>query len=331
MIFNILNILFIVTVTVMISAELVKRVGVARILKIVLINIINIIAILVIAELAANIWAFGRITGHYSKVMSFAESYQHFHFRPVSGENYAQKPPVVLFGCSFTYGSGIEYAETLGYKLAGTLKRTVYNRGISTCGIQHAIWQLEHEPLLDRIPKPEYVIYTFIPDHIRRLDLFVLNYDAIKVSWFNYPYLRYYEKNGELVQDKSFLRQILYHSTFLKLAHVFCHKTDYPAFNTRYHQYIPLLDLHLKTLSGEIKKKWPNTKFIVLVYDNWLNSDLVEVYADLRKQGVTILDAGMIFGVPLGDEKYIVPNDIHPSGAAWDAIVPGLVKELLSL
>lgn len=113
------------------------------------------------------------IQPYYTKIYSFKDFYNNFKneewfFRSPSDLLYKNRP-IILFGCSFTYGQNLEQNQTMSYKLSQYTNRAVINRAHSGWGIQHMLWQLKNDKELTKIPNPEYIIYTFIPDHIGRL------------------------------------------------------------------------------------------------------------------------------------------------------------------
>ena len=56
-----------------------------------------------------------------------------FKFRPIEYKN-SEKRPIVLFGCSHTYGTNLGEKETFSYQLSNYTGRTVYNFAIPGAG-----------------------------------------------------------------------------------------------------------------------------------------------------------------------------------------------------
>lgn len=77
------------------------------------------------------------------------------------------KKAIITTGCSFTFGDGIEQRENFAYKLQKLTKRKVINRSILAIGPQHVLRDIQQYK--EEIFEPEYIIYTFISDHIRRI------------------------------------------------------------------------------------------------------------------------------------------------------------------
>ena len=79
---------------------------------------------------------------------------------------------VVFFGCSFTFGFGLNDNETIPYivqEKAGN-KFKVYNFGMDGYGTQQMLYVIDHN-IIDTILKfePKNFVYIVIPDHIYRM------------------------------------------------------------------------------------------------------------------------------------------------------------------
>ena len=85
-----------------------------------------------------------------------------------AGINYTNMP-VILFGCSYGWGVELNDNQTFQYKLSELTKRPVYNKSITGWGVQHMLYHLRQKDFYSTVPKPEYVIYLYITDHISRM------------------------------------------------------------------------------------------------------------------------------------------------------------------
>lgn len=311
--------------------------------------VINIVLVFLVLELGTLFWLRHRyrgvlsdhhVTGFYNRGREFDRQYADgINFRPISVPVVASgsKKPIVLFGCSQTWGENIGYEDTIGRKLSDLDKRTVYNRAYTGWGIQHMIFQLESEPLLDEIPEPEYVIYTFIDDHIRRLNLLI--FDEWAAIGRNLLYLQYVDRGGVLVRNISLFRRIMFGSYFLKTFYMWAMDMNTENFlgikDARRDELLDSLHLHFKTAAEMTQKKWPNAKFIILTYRNYSHFQSVQLARVWRaladENGVIVLDAGLLSGVDLSAKEFVADPHFHPNGKAWDVVVPPLVKELLRI
>ena len=78
----------------------------------------------------------------YEKVICPSYNERKAKFKPVSIGKYKDKPSIVLFGCSFTWGSYLKENETFASVLSQYTGRTVYNRGLYGTGIPFMYFQL---------------------------------------------------------------------------------------------------------------------------------------------------------------------------------------------
>lgn len=239
------------------------------------------------------------------------------------GLNYKKKP-IVIFGCSYAYGYQLERKQTLTYKLAQNAKIPVYNRAYTSWGIQHMLYQSRIEKLYEILPEPEYVMYVFINDHIRRLYLLSFSSWNILAEEFN---LRYKEKDGELIEIKNqngFLNQIkrLYFAN--KIQHLMTNKKMLDSKN-RTNRYDFAIK-HFVEAKQEMQKHWKNTKFVVLFYDKTANDKYLK--DKLTENDFIVLDATTLTDENLATKKYLTQDKLHPNEKAWDILVPQITKEL---
>lgn len=237
------------------------------------------------------------------------------------GEQYKNKKPIVIFGCSYAYGYNLSAEQTLSYKLANAAKRPVYNRAWIGWGIQHMLYQAQYEKLYEQIQEPEYVIYLYINDHLRRL--YLMSFAAWNLLEEE-PNLRYKEKNDKLIliQNKNpILRQIkrLYLTNKLHTLYVEKHllKNQEKCYNFALKHFVEA--------KSEMQKHWKDTKYIVLFYND--NTDNKDFKAELEKNGYIIIDSSELTNQNLEDSMYMMPN-YHPTEAAWDLIAETLAKKL---
>lgn len=251
-------------------------------------------------------------------------------FRPVAGEDY-KKTPVWIFGCSFAYGTSIvngKYQDenSFGYILSQTTKRPVYNRAYPSWGIQHMLYMLENDNILNELPAPEYVIYVFISDHGRRLQKLI--YDA----WSDGAYLRYkLNKEGELEIIKGILVEPFWKLRFVKLW------LTYLEFNIRlspkYHdKNFNLLKQMFIRSKQLINEKYPDTKFIILKYngndgfDGWFIE--TQRWKELENEGFIVIDADKLTGKNLKSKEFTDEDNYHPNKKAWMEISKKLAQIL---
>jgi len=175
------------------------------------------------------------------------------------------------------------------------------------------LWQLQQKELYNELPEPEYVIFTFISDHCRRLQKII--YDA----WYG-AYLRYkIGKDGGLVQVNPVLEP-LWKFYFVKLW------LTYLEFSIRLKESEHDKNFNLmKKIFIESKKlleqHYPDVKFIILKYngndgfDRWFIE--TKRWNELKECGFIIIDADGLIGKDLHNTEYLDKDNYHPNKKAW--------------
>lgn len=245
-------------------------------------------------------------------------------FRPVViGKLAKTKRPILFFGCSFTQGSMLNDNQTISYKISKLTGRTAYNRGFQGSGPQLMLLQLQDPNFYKEVPDAQYIVYTFIWDHMLRL--YSYNNCISPTPEGNYEInLRYEIKNGKLEKVKP--RFLFFYSSFL------VKKIQYYIKAKKARDEEKAFNLFLSILK-ESKKiaemHYKTTKFVVLLYKDSgkaiFNDSQIKA---LKKEGFIIIDAEKLVNHELISQKYRMPDKEHPSEQAWNEIAPKLAKEL---
>ena len=291
-----------------------------KFLKILLMNIFLIVLFCFLFEILMYM-GIGKVGGWYQKdytnrpdfsLEQIGKKETGYYFRKPCGLEY-KKRPILLYGCSYTYGYGLKDNEHFGYVLSQYTKRPVYNFSLFAKGIQHALYIMQNYPKIE--PEPEYIIYTYCNFHIRRL--------YMEVCFLNpFNFLSYEYQNGQFLpkEDKiKYLRNtMLFQSIMFKIVFPLIKEEDkYNLFKT-----------YLKEMKKEIDKKYPNAKFVIVWYDRSdrqyidLSNDRIKEIKDL---GIDIIDLDEFFGNKLYQKEYQLP-DWHPNTKAWELVVPKIAE-----
>ena len=242
------------------------------------------------------------------------------------------KPPILVIGCSFAYGSEIEQNESFPYKLQELTGRNVLNYSMPGHGVQHLLYKLEHSTIVEQT-QPEYVVYIFIEDHLRRM------YKTFREKFDTVKYLKYKKHNNILYAEFPPSQELEFQDrikiTYLaKMFNEFMFrlKSDRAKFN--------LLKLYLIQANNTLKAKSPNSKLVVMVYNSRHNtlSDRSKPFKttrwnELEQEGIIIID----FSTPEYDyltkpkfnsnhkDKF---RPTHPSSLAWEVLTPIVIQKL---
>lgn len=242
--------------------------------------------------------------------------------RPVEGTEYNKKP-IVVFGCSFAYGFSLNNEQTFSYKLSKLAKVPVYNRAENGWGIQHMLYQSKLDELYKQIPEPEYVIYIYINDHIRRLYLLTFSSWNILEEEQN---LRYKEKNGQLIEIQNrnpILRQIKRLYFVNKIHHSYVKKFILRKGNEK--NFYDFAFKHFAEAKTEMEKHWKNTKYVIFFYDS--NKEDTYLKDKLKDIGYIIINKSDLTNEDLTSPQYFLTN-YHPNENAWDLLTPLIIKKL---
>ena len=316
-----------------------------KFLKIIYINMFILAIVFVAAEVIAytySVWFYKKMSKEYNYqpehlykykffMQSFEEEfrkYEQYMLRQPCGINY-KKSPIVLFGCSFCYGTSLQDNETFGYKLSEYTKRPVYNRGLEASGIQHSILQFEYSDFYSKIKNPEYVFFLYNPAlHTHRL------YEYTFMLFNEDLYPRFINKNGELVivgRLPKIIEGLYLTKSFYKYR--VQKEVNFDQSN------IDFTILHFKKLQEEIYNHWKNTKFVILFYPyqndilfspNYDNQKYIDkIKSAFEKNNLLYLDIADIVDVNLDSIKYqISDSNNHPTAEVWDIVVPKLAEKL---
>lgn len=230
----------------------------------------------------------------------------------------SKKRPLLFMGCSYTYGWGLNNDQLLSTKMAKLTNRTSYNRGIAASGAQHIYYQLNRYDFYKEVPDAEYIIYTFIYDHISRLYKHQLAFFGLETN------LRYKVKNGKLEEVKPL---------FLPMYSLYTvRRIQYGIEKKEVANREQSFDFFLITMKESLKlarKHYKNVKFVILTYQDPSNETLTEQeFESLRKAGFIVIDAEELVGHELTSQKYRIEDGDHPSEKAWNEVAPKLAKAL---
>ncbi len=258
---------------------------------------------------------------HYIRTLksyNYEPYYAHTFREPdIRGKN---NKNIILLGCSYTYGHGLNKNQTFQYKLSNLTNTNVFNYGIPSGGPRESLHLLRNKDFLDenlvinntQINNVEYFIYTYISDHLTRL-IYDLNYYA--------PHFKITKEGKLLLLDRK-----LFYCSFLYRQFKYLQAKTMPPKKME-----DLFITYIKEINNEIKQNYKTTKntpteLVILLYGYELDIDWERVS---KIDGVRIINAKTISDIDFKDKQnQISESDLHPSEKAWNIIVPALVKEL---
>ena len=292
-------------------------------IKKLIINFLILILLIIIAEFIAFLILFFKYKDAlYNSFMSGDSLKSYFLTRPFNPETYdyhyrsplfseKKRDGIIIFGCSFGEGDGLNDEQNLSGKLFKLTNYNVYNRSDGGFGTQTMLYQLETEDVLKVTPNCKYIIYVFIEEHLKRNLMYRCWPFLHKVT------IRYkLDKNGELKQERIPL--LFIYSNIYKL----------------YEGSLPLIygkeyskKLFYKIIEKSYiksKKLYPNSKFIIL---NYFWSE-VPFKNELEKMGIQVLTTYDLTPKHIFSREWQISEyDTHPNEKFWDLITPLLIEK----
>lgn len=228
-----------------------------------------------------------------------------------------------FYGCSMTFGEGVNSSETIPYQFAKQdSSYRPYNFAFSGYGPTQTLARLQDENLQSIVKESNgFGVYIYIPDHVNRA---INTYTNYSYNQGNVP--RYKFVNGELTRDatfaeslkfRNFLFGLMAKSNILKVFHI-----GYP-FKISAEDY-DLTAAVLAEAGKEFEKKFQSKRFFVVIYPS--NEDTSAMVELLQSKGVRVLDYTKLFD-PNGAGMSI-PHDEHPTPQANQILAKKLYEDI---
>lgn len=232
---------------------------------------------------------------------------------------------IVIFGCSYAYGAWLKEQETFSYQLQNYTNNIVINRAFSGWGIQHMLFQLRKndfsssfDSLKNKITQNDikYVIYVFIEDHIRRL--------YIPCSYFDDKFIFYkLNKNNNQLFEKNDIDNLYWHSYINRILYRNYINNKVKEYDLNIQRFVLA---HFLESNKLIRKNFPNSKFIIFVYDG--DNKIKKIENSLKEENIEIIYLSELSEIDFKEAEFILDEANHPSSKAWNIIVPLLSKSL---
>lgn len=231
--------------------------------------------------------------------------------------------PIVIFGCSFAHGWGLNPNQTFSYKLADILKRPVYNRAVPGQSVQEMYYQSDKNIFYDTIKKSDTVIYVLYEDHYRRMYTKALNVLYPEVL------LHYDIKNNDLIYE-NYLNPLK--NLFNSLYTVKVLREKYTKYFINNPQNADKITndtmLYFIKTRDNLENRWGDkVKFYVLFYGDILYSEKLK--AKLRENNFIPWETKELTSENLFSSKYNSKEISHPTEAAWDLLTPFVAERIL--
>lgn len=264
-----------------------------------------------------------QLTIRYAPIVNAEQEYENHRKIDYGDKN---KPSILFFGCSYTYGLFNDQNETLPYYITERTGRTTVNRGVPGGCIMNMFDDLNSSDFLTQaksLPKPDYIIYLWINDHLNRISRFYESPCIRENENFYELYPEWSEKNGKLIKTFPPKWTYPFYSLFsVKAYHLFLSQNFAEKKDEKMLRYF-------KMAKNQCKKDFPNARFVVIQYIDCSRKLMSEkLKRNLENEGISVLNAEDLAGHKLVSDEWRTIDKEHPNGKAFEDITKGLVKEL---
>jgi hypothetical protein len=236
---------------------------------------------------------------------------------PVVGE---PKGCILFFGCSYTFGEGVNDDETLPYAVAMKTGQhyQVYNFGYSGYGPHHMLAAIEGGLVDDAIDcRPTHAIYQSHPHHVLRA--------AGKWWWDRYGPRFVLSDDGEVERKGNFddgassLLGAVADSSPLAMQ-LLDNVRPTP-------EDTALTEAIVDRSRRLLEERYPGIEFHIV---HWDIGD-PELFQGWDQRGIEVYAIGEMvdFKNPAWAEEYLLPHDVHPKARTYALIADHVVAEIL--
>lgn len=244
----------------------------------------------------------------------------------------------LFFGCSFTFGLGVNDDETLPARFEHYAPDfQAFNYGCPGYGPQQMWCQITAKDISENFKGSRgAAVYVFIEDHIDRL----IGTDAVLTNWeYPMPWLTFEE--GQIKHNGTFYDRSPMRYCFFRY---FC--TTHLARFARHHfarpapEYVPteenraLLIHVLSECAGKVNSANPNFTFYCMIYPGVKPETAEIIGGQLRAAGIRVLDYSRLldhcgYG---NDQLYYADSPTlswgHPKALNYDLVAQQLAKDI---
>jgi len=230
---------------------------------------------------------------------------------------------ILFFGCSFTFGQGVEDEETLPF-FVGQLAPDYepYNYGVIGYGPQQVLIKLEDTTLRREIEQDEGIlIYTFIHDHVYRV-IGTINHHGRERPYYVLDANGDLQRKGDMVSGRPGIALWYWLVGKSQTAQYF-----QLGFNWRITEDdIRLTARIIVEAHNAFSSMFNHSKFYVLMYPNPASHSRKELIPLFEAAGVKVIDYSELFDP--SDPAFRIEGDPHPTPKAYQMVAAKLTRDL---
>lgn len=231
----------------------------------------------------------------------------------------------IFFGCSFTFGEGVDDEGSLPTQFANYLpsgnSTQVYNMALQGYGPQNMLRMLSTNRVRNIVKQPiGNAVYLLLPEHIYRAK----GAPFVMYSWG--ASMPCYEIEGDGLSYKGSFADVRPLSNVWYKMLGFAGLLQVPSigYPTITNADIALTAAIIDSSKGAYVSQYPGSKFSVVCYpSSWLNSEYQKLTKELTNRNIDLIDLRGLFSM---DSTFSIVGDGHPNRLANGAVA-GAIKD----
>jgi len=236
----------------------------------------------------------------------------------------------LFFGCSVTYGYGVDDNETLPYHFQQKSDAFhSYNYAFNGYGTQNMLAHLEREEIRQEVPEQDGIaIYIFIWHHVLRSIGDLSTYSGVWRLPYYIPSEEGPLRRGNFADDRGFTSTFyewVCQSNIVKYLQL-----QFPLQITEEH-FDLVADIILKS-KVLYQQKFNNDDFYVIIFpgefDQFKEEQKAYFLAQLTARRISYRVYKDLYPI---DDDHHVPKDPHPNGRAYEKVARQLIQDFGSL
>lgn len=261
--------------------------------------------------------------GTFNQDNEYMKFYEQNKREPVNTDKNGKS--IIFSGCSFAYGYGLDYTETIHYQLAKYINRPIYNLSFPGWGINQTIFLQETNRFYKLVKQnPALFIYLWCDFHALRQ---IIPYSFFESTEICYDIKTVRSGEKQLVKrTPPFIISrfsLLCGIRYIFIEYLLKHNKSY---RTKIEKEVIL---HFKTLKNNLTEHYGNINFIIFNYEEGANAPILEeIKEDLEKEGFIIISLKDDIGIDVRSNPQYISKDLHPTKEVWELAAPILAKKI---
>lgn len=242
------------------------------------------------------------------------------------------KDAILFFGCSYTFGEGLNDDETMPFLVGEHASGKVYNFGFSGYGPHQMLSAIDHG-LVKKIVEgtPKYAIFQTAAFHIIRA--------KGDLPWDQHAPKYILAKNGIIKYAGHFDDSLIvrFRNYLLKCSSIYTNFIEWRQSNSRRRENRKDIDRYIAIVVAardELQRRFPGLEFDIIYWNDWSGGNGTEqdreIIERFREDGIKVyLISDILPGINTYPNLFSIPLDGHPSYYANKRLANYITQNIL--